>query len=173
MPLASRPFHTVALAATISLCACGGGGGGGGGGSPDLAVAFNYGVPDPTYVLWSPMEQSPTLQGLDGHTPNCTLAGGSLPAGVTLDRSSCALRGTPDALGEYDYTVRLTVDGFSGSVTASGHMEIRKPALAYAESGPLEWKSPGTRRPGCLDSPFRPVTRSATSTLSTVPCRPT
>lgn len=143
-----RYLSLTALAAAASaLTACGGGGGGSGESGPSLAVSFDYGTPDPTYAMWMPMQQAPTLQGLNGKTPDCVLDAGVLPAGVTVNRSSCVLEGVPDALGQYDYTVRLTVAGYSGSVSASGRIEIVKPGLLYTDSGSMEWRKPWRAEP--------------------------
>jgi hypothetical protein len=135
----------VAPVVLFGLAACGGGGGGSSG--KDLEVAFNYGAADPTYTLWTPMEQSPTLQGLGNETPSCKLASGVLPTGVTVNRSTCALEGTPTDLGTFKYRVTLTVDGFDGSVSADGRMDIVKPAFSYRDSGILGWKMPWEASP--------------------------
>lgn len=149
----SRSLSLASIGAAIALLsACGGGGEGGDAGGETLAVSFDYGTPDPTYSMWSSMRQVPTLQGLDGREPVCVLAAGTLPAGVVVHRRTCAIEGEPDELGQYSYTVRLTVEGFSGSVTATGTMDIVKPALLYAVSGPLEWNRPWSGQPTGIDA---------------------
>ena len=130
-----------------ALAACGGGGGSE---QQNLAVSFDYGSPTGEYALWVAMEQEPTLQGLDGHTPKCEVISGSLPAGVAVSRDTCKLSGSPAELGEFNFTVRLSVSGFSGSVTADGHLSILPPTISYM-SEPLGqmlvWKEASTSTP--------------------------
>ena len=140
----------LAACLAVWLSACGGGGGGDSNGKK-LEVSFNYATPDPTYAVWTPLEQSPTLQGLEGESPSCALSGGSLPEGVKVVSSTCAIKGTPEQLGQFDYTVTLTVKGFSGSVSASGRMEVVKPAVFYQDSGALTWNQSWTATPQLPD----------------------
>ena len=132
------------------LSACGGGGSDNSNGKT-LEVSFNYATAEPSHAIWTPFEQSPTLQGLDGESPKCSLSGGDLPDGVQVVSSTCAIKGTPEQLGQFDYTVTLTVKGFSGSVSASGRLEVVKPVLLYQDSGALAWKQPWTATPKLSD----------------------
>lgn len=110
------------------LAACGGGGGSE---QQNLAVSFDYASPTGEYPLWVAMDQEPTMQGLEGHTPICEVTSGTLPTGVTVDRNTCKLIGSPAQLGEFNFTVRLRVSGFSGSVSADGHLSILPPSISY------------------------------------------
>jgi hypothetical protein len=135
---------TSVLAMSV-LAACGGGGE-----QQNLAVSFDYGSPTGEYPLWVAMDQEPTMQGLDGHTPKCEVISGSLPDGITVGRDTCKLSGSPAELGEFNFTVRLSVSGFSGSVTADGHLTILPPTISYM-SEPLGqllvWKEASTSAP--------------------------
>lgn len=137
------------LLALSALAACGGGGGGGSE-QKNLAVSFDYGSPTGEYPLWVAMEQEPTLHGLEDNTPHCEVIAGSLPTGVTVGRETCKLSGSPAQLGEFNFTVRLSVSGFSGSVTADGHLTILPPMINY-QSEPLGqtlvWKEASTSSP--------------------------
>lgn len=134
--------------ASLFLAACGGGGGEQQ--DPPLVVTFDYGGNGMVAQLWVPTSQSPTLLGLEGHTPSCTLSGGTLPEGVTVSSSTCQLTGTPNQHGEFNFTVRLTVAGFTGSVTADGTLTVSRPGISYTGqplNGTLEWRQPSTSTP--------------------------
>lgn len=116
-------------------------------------MSFNYGSPTGEYPLWVAMEQSPTLQGLDGNTPRCELASGALPKGVTVDRDTCRLIGTPTELGQFTFMVRLSVNGFSGSVTADGFLNIQPPMISYLNEPlgqRLDWNQASVSTPSWL-----------------------
>ena len=154
--LKGRTALILAAVFTLSLAACGGGGGGSND-QPTLAVSFNYGSAVEGYDLWVAMEQAPTLQGLDGHTPVCSVSAGSLPSGVAIERDSCNLSGTPTEVGDFSFTVKLTVAGFSGSVEASGTMSVRAPSLSYLGqplTGMLGWNEASTSTPSWVG--YRP-----------------
>ena len=104
--LIHRLATAAAVGGTLALAACGGGGGG----DEDLAVTFSYDTRSAT--LYLPSRSSPTLSGLDGNTPKCSVVAGSLPPGQSLG-SGCAVVGTPTALGTYVATIKLTVDGYT------------------------------------------------------------
>ena len=146
--LTRRLPASLVVVSSLLLAACGGGGGGGE--QKSLSITFNYGFPGDAYDLWMPMEQAPSLTGLEGNTPSCRLSAGSLPKGVAVESSTCNLSGTPDEVGEFAYTVTITVAGFSGSVDASGTMSVRKPAISYLGQ-PLEqmlgWRESSSSSP--------------------------
>lgn len=111
-------FAGLGVAVMVSACGGGGGGGGASSGAEDLVLTFDYaGVS--TASLWEPIEAVPNISGLEGHTPNCSISEGSLPEGVTINSTTCAISGTPMQAGDFPVTVKLTVSGFSGSVTTS------------------------------------------------------
>jgi large repetitive protein len=149
MPLFKRAFFALTVTfASAFLAACGGGGSDEE--EPDLAVTFDYGGNGMAAQLWVPTSQAPTLLGLEGHTPSCSLSGGTLPQGVAIDSDTCQLSGAPDEYGEFNFTVRLTVAGFSGSVTADGRLTVSRPAISYANqplADTLEWRQPSVSTP--------------------------
>ena len=106
-----------ALLFTAFLAACGGGGGGGGGSGHDLTLAFDYATPL-SETLFAPISDTPTISGLEGNTPKCSVTSGALAPGLSLG-SNCVIAGTPTHVGTYSATITLTVDGFKGSVTTS------------------------------------------------------
>jgi hypothetical protein len=57
------------LGVAVMLTACGGGGGGGSS-DEDLALTFDYPSVS-TAALWEDLQASPSISGLEGHTPNC------------------------------------------------------------------------------------------------------
>lgn len=136
---------------SLFLVACGGGGGGSEEEQePSLSVTFSYSGNGISSPMWVPMTEAPTLLGLEGHTPNCTLSGGTLPSGVTIERDTCALSGTPNEFGEFDFSVRLTVSGFSGFVTADSTLTVSKPGIDYfgqPVASVLEWRQPSVSTP--------------------------
>jgi hypothetical protein len=125
--LTARAANACALAAPLLLTACGGGGGGTG----ELDVTFNY-APVQTTVL-SANSETPTIQGLEGHSPSCQVTGGSLPKGMSIDGHSCALTGAPLESGTFDATVTLTASGASGSVTATVFMDVAAARVVYPD----------------------------------------
>lgn len=71
----------------------------------------------------------PTIEGLKGNSPTCSLATGStLPQGVSLG-SNCQFQGVSTSAGTYSGTVRLTVAGYDGEVTASYGFTVVAPRL--------------------------------------------
>lgn len=128
-----------------ALFACGGGGGGGdaagtgggsgggsgtGGGSGKLIISGQY--PSGAVVpLYTSGTVSPQITGLQGHTPNCTLVIGSLPAGMQLN-NDCSISGTPLAAGPFGFTVRLGAAGVSNTLDFSGAFTVSGPKPDYA-----------------------------------------
>ncbi len=107
----------------VWLAGCGGGGGGDGG---DLEVHFSYVHGTQYELLTTP--PGPSLLGLQGRAPTCSLASGTLPAGVELG-PDCSFRGEATATGTFGGTVRLTVSGYRGELQASYGFEIVAPQL--------------------------------------------
>ncbi len=110
----------VGLAAAL-LVGCGGGGGG-----HDLTVEFSYAGVSETQVLGAAGVQ-PSISGLEGNAPHCSLQSGTLPPGLTV-QSDCTIAGIVTQAGSYDATVQLTADHYSGSVTTA--LDFVVPALA-------------------------------------------
>ncbi len=117
---------TVGGLAAALLAGCGGGGGGGGG--HDLTVSFSYAGVSDTQVL-GPAGVVPSISGLEGNAPHCSLASGTLPPGLTL-QSDCTVAGIVTQSGSYDATVQLTAEHYSGSVSAP--LDFVVPALTLA-----------------------------------------
>ena len=111
------------------LAACGGGGGGGvfGGGGQDLTVAYSFS--NFSQPLFAPVSASATIDGLNGNTPHCSLASGTLPPGLSFAGGGCTLTGVPTAVGTYSSTISLTVDGYKGTLTAPLQVGIAAPTL--------------------------------------------
>lgn len=73
-----RTMHLfTTLGAAFCLVACGGGGGG-----DDLKVGFAYA--NDTIPVFSPVTVNPVVDGLEGKSPECRVASGSLPPGVSV-----------------------------------------------------------------------------------------
>lgn len=123
----------------LALAGCGGGGGGGGTsgtGGGDLAVEFSY-PSSPTALLWEPASITPTTTGLQGHTPQCAVVSGALPAGLTL--SGCNITGTAQQVATSAATVRLTVAGFRGHVDANVTVGVAAPFVSSLLHFGDEW----------------------------------
>ena len=71
-----------------------------------------------------------------GGTPPCTwsIAGGSLPAGMTLDGSTGTLSGAPSASGSFSFTVRVTD---SGGQTATKDFTLAVSAALTITTSPV------------------------------------
>ncbi|MEQ1682228.1 MAG: Ig domain-containing protein [Burkholderiaceae bacterium] len=143
MAVADILKRVVVCGAAIWLSGCGGGGGGDGQ-TETLYVGFGY--PVARSDLRAPMRTSPEITGLKGHAPRCTLTGGILPPGVTLDASSCVVSGTPTAAGTYTFQVRLTAAGVEGSVDSEGIIVVSDPTPALELGAGLYASSPNNAR---------------------------
>ncbi|MDE2369153.1 MAG: putative Ig domain-containing protein [Burkholderiales bacterium] len=115
-------FWSFMLAFTLAGC---GGGGPGGTKTVDLYVTFSYASSQVT--LKTPLTVKPVIDGLQGHAPTCTVAGGSLPAGMTIDSSTCVISGTPTAAGNFGVTVVLSSSGVQGSVSTNAWITVVDP----------------------------------------------
>lgn len=118
--------------ALASLAACGGGGGGGGGGSDDdggvLQVGFNY---TGNALLFRQSTIQPTITGLGGHAPHCTLQTGTIPAGMRLN-GDCTITGAPTQAGSFPITVHLSADGVSNTLDFNGAVLVLGPSIIYS-----------------------------------------
>ena len=110
--------RAVAALLFLLLTACGGGGDG----TPNtsegnLAVAYSY--PYPTVQRFSLVSIKPTVNQLGSNTPHFSIVSGSLPAGLQFNGSTGEISGVPTGNFATPLTIALTVDGFSGSLSAS------------------------------------------------------
>lgn len=130
----SRLARGLSAALTCSLlAACGGGGGGGDDGGGNLQVDFSYDLTGANAPqVWTQKTVVPTITGLEGHAPHCTLTSGKLPAGVTIDPSNCAINGAPQETGTFPINVTMTVGGATGSVDAPAVYMVPALAMSYA-----------------------------------------
>jgi len=127
-------LHTL-LAASICTLITGCGGGGGGDDGETLQVDFFYN-PTNNVQVWQPGTRPASISGLDGHAPSCRLTAGSLPAGVALNGSTCAIEGTPAETGDFPYTITLTASGAKGAVSTQGTFTVPPLNLNYG-NGPI------------------------------------
>lgn len=141
----SAARHLAPFALTV-LAGCGGGGDGGGGGK-DLTIR-----PGDFYVggeLFSEIDQTLTIVGLEGNTPRCEVASGTLASGLSL-QPGCRIVGSNTAIGSYSATVSITVSGYKGSVTTfaySGGTPLMLEAMprftaSQASAQPLAFAQP-------------------------------
>jgi hypothetical protein len=141
--IASRPVRAgVIRAARAALCglaasalvACGGGGSGGGGSGGDvLNVSFSY---TGNALLFRASTIQPSITGLNGHAPNCSLSVGPLPAGMRLN-GDCSITGTPTQAGSFPITVKLGADGASNTVNFVGAVLVLGPSVVYSVPSPV------------------------------------
>lgn len=129
----SRLARGLSAALTCSLLAACGGGGGGDDGGGNLQVDFSYDLTGANAPqVWTQKTVVPTITGLEGHAPHCTLTSGKLPAGVTIDPSNCAINGAPQETGTFPINVTMTVGGATGSVDAPAVYMVPALAMSYA-----------------------------------------
>ena len=114
----------------LALAGCGGGGssgtGSGAGNGQTLAALIAYDAL--SAPLFTPARLVPRISGLNGMLPRCSVTSGALPPGVAL-AADCSLGGTPTQPGTYSATVTLTLDGVTGSASASASVVVTAPAL--------------------------------------------
>jgi hypothetical protein len=129
-PAATTRRLLLPTAILLSVAACGGGGGGGNvDGNGNLHVGFAYGLPSASILQDTAI--SPTLSGLGSNTPHFAVESGSLPPGTSLDSSTGAVRGVPTTAGSYSATIRLSVDGYSGTLDATLLLTVSDIYLLY------------------------------------------
>nr|WP_319566171.1 Ig domain-containing protein [uncultured Rhodoferax sp.] len=124
----------VLFSSVLSLIGCGGGGGGGGGGSSGstvkLTVAVTFPVPSNLATIFQQTTLTPTFTGFDGHTPNCTVTGGIVPPGMTLN-SNCTMSGIPTTDGDFNFSFRVGASGVSNTIELGATITVQKPQLIY------------------------------------------
>lgn len=124
----------LAASATV-IASCGGGGGGGSvgnaggsGSTTNLYVTLTY--PNTAVSLFQPVAVQPQLGGFEGHAANCTLIGGSLPAGLSLG-GDCVIGGRPLQDGMFNFTVRVGASGASNTLDVNAQLKVAGPLVQY------------------------------------------
>lgn len=122
----ARAYSVLAASLVLGLAACGGGEGDSGR-TETLNVSLAY---TGNALLLRPSTVTPTITGLAGHTPNCTLVSGTIPAGMTLN-SNCSITGTPLVGGSFPIVVRLGASGVSNTLDWNGAVLVLGPSVTY------------------------------------------
>ncbi|WP_420474900.1 putative Ig domain-containing protein [Noviherbaspirillum sp. ST9] len=140
---------SLVLASTVAS-GCGGGGAVGG----DAETLYvNVVYPLSTVGLLQPGTITPTTSGFEGHSPACSLAGGTLPPGMQLN-SDCSVTGAPTAPGTYSYSVRVGAEGAKGSIDSAGTITVNAPTLVYAFTEAKNLGSPVDKRMSIFNWPI-------------------
>lgn len=122
-------FAVWALAASAAVIAsCGGGGGG----SDDTTLYVSLTYPNNALSLYNQVSIQPQLGGFEGHAPNCSLVGGSLPAGLSLG-GNCVISGRPLQDGIYNFTLRVGASGASNTLDISAQAKVQGPLVQYPD----------------------------------------
>jgi hypothetical protein len=130
------------LATGVAFTACGGGGGGGGDsgggaglpvgegadGGRTLSVSVSY---DGSAFLYRSSRVVPTITGLDGRAPQCSLASGTLPAGMAL-HADCSISGIPTESGTFPIKVRVGAAGIPNELAWNASVLVFGPSLVYS-----------------------------------------
>jgi hypothetical protein len=130
--LISKIGPALAALGLSTLAACGGGGSSDSASSQTLYVTFHYDSSASSDVR-APLRLAPTLGGLDGRKPVCSVSSGRLPQGMSVDSASCVIAGTPTEAGQFNPVITLTVAGFDGSVQTQPLLTISDPTPALAK----------------------------------------
>lgn len=139
----------------LCLTACGGGGS-----SQNLSVVYNYAdANNSNLLIFQSTSLLPQADGVGGHTPTFTIVSGGLPPGLTLNTRTGEISGRPTAATTISATIRLTVDGYSGSLDTVVQLHVRPFWVGYP--GDNFWGQRGS--PLSTNTPFKPVYDSAVS----------
>ena len=128
----ARVLSLLATCLVLGLAACGGGGDGDGSGET-LTVSLSY---TGNALLLKQSTIAPTITGLAGHAPNCTLVSGTIPAGMALS-SNCSITGTPLVGGSFPIVVRLGASGVSNTLDWNGAVLVLGPSVTYSVPSPM------------------------------------
>jgi hypothetical protein len=104
---------------------------------PVVATAF---LADGTYQ--TSLDRPLTATGGNGSYGNWALAGGGLPAGVTLDSNTGALGGTPTEAGSFSFTVTTVSNGVTSEPKALVLQIAKLPLTVTASDATVEYLSP-------------------------------
>lgn len=139
-PFGRRWSAAISIAMLLLLNACGGGGGGNCSGSvvyDSYGYADNFGDGIITGEVGEPFTAELAAHVQSGCTPEHRLASGSLPAGLSFDRATGRISGTPTASGNFSISVEPAVSsnsGVSASIVLSiGPFGRQAPALAATQ----------------------------------------
>lgn len=120
-----------ACALACQLAACGGGGGGsdngGGASNPPTQLFADY---RQAAGIFQPSTVHPLLDGTQGHAPHCTLEGGHLPNGLTLN-TDCTITGTATEFGAFPLQVHLTLVGSDKNIYFQPNFIVAGPRAEY------------------------------------------
>lgn len=137
--------------ACLGLHGCGGGDGASSGndcsGGKNVYTNLNFNNASlAVYVGKSIPPQTPSTPGIPAScmgSTNYAVASGQLPPGLTLDPRSGTISGTPTQTGIYSYQIRLTLDGFAGSVSNGIAVDVADPSLFSVAA----WKTANSNLP--------------------------
>jgi len=116
------PSACIVASCAAVLTACGGGGGGG----QPIPVLLSYNNADSK--LYESVNDQPLIDGIPRTIAHCAVTAGSLPPGDFV-ASDCSISGAPTSPGDYQATVTLTADGYTGSVSATVYAHVKSPSL--------------------------------------------
>jgi hypothetical protein len=118
-------IYRSATVIALLVAGCGGGSGGSGGGDagssgpPIATVASNFQYALPLDIVEFQDSSAPvSLTLLTGARPHFELAAGNLPPGLSLDPDTGSVHGVPAVSTNFSFSVRLTLDGYSGNLLA-------------------------------------------------------
>lgn len=109
----------------------------GGGGLPteDVTVSLRYSPPPGS--IGTNYSYAPDYHSNQSVSEHFEIAGGSLPPGLGISAGDGVISGVPTAAGTYSFTVKLSVEGAEGSVSATATITItgNRVGLVYSPPG--------------------------------------
>ena len=125
-----RMRHLLGLSLSAILIACGGGSGSGSDSTSEtLYVSLTYS--SGAYLL-QPSSIRPQLSGFNGHSPECSLGSGTLPAGMVVN-SDCSISGTPTEAGTFNVVVHVGASGVSNQIDWNLGFPVLAPSTLYPD----------------------------------------
>ena len=143
-------FLAILLIALLAAC------GGGNGNTPngDLKVAFS-GYQTSSATTYKAVSFAPTVSDLNGNQPTYSVVSGSLPAGLSLNPNTGVVSGVLTGSGASTAQIELTVQGFSGSLSAPFSLTVNAASLTY--TGSSGSSSPTAATTFEVGAPIRPL----------------
>ncbi|AEG92413.1 Ig domain-containing protein [Ramlibacter tataouinensis] len=126
--MGARAHRLLGIGFALLLAACGGGGGGDSGDGGVLTVSLSY---SGHALLLRQSTIAPTITGLRGRAPDCSLKSGALPPGLMLNRD-CSITGTPLAAGSFPIVVNLGASGVANELGWSVSALVLGPSVTYS-----------------------------------------